>query len=188
MRDQLAKAIANPHLARRVAWGRLRGLSYKLLYRLLRRNVQIGRNLVVNGRLAIRGPGRVVIGDDVQVGMTVTPWTQTEEAVIVIGSRTFLNGTRISCHERVEIGEDCIMADCRILDTDFHGSDPEERQQYQSSAVVIESNAWIAINAVVLKGVRIGSGSTVTPNSVVSEDVPPRVIYGGNPGRLLKQL
>jgi acetyltransferase-like isoleucine patch superfamily enzyme len=185
---RLEEALANPRLALATMWGRARGAQYKLLYRLLRKNVRIGRNLVVHGRLSIRGPGRVEIGDDVQIRMTVTPWTQSKGAVIAIGSRTFLNGSRISCQNRVEIGEDCIFADCRILDSDFHGSDPEARDRHRPAAVVIENNVWLAINAVVLKGVRVGQGSTVTPNSVVVEDVPPRVIYGGNPGRILKQL
>ncbi len=167
---------------------RARGYIFRLRCFLRRRRVKVGSGLVLAGKLVVRGPGRVVIGERVRVGMQVTPFTNSPAAVIRIGDGTFLNGTRISCESLVEIGRDCILADCRILDSDFHGTDPENRHEHRTAPVVIEDNVWIAINAVILKGVRIGAGSTITPNSVVAEDVPPRVIYGGNPGRVLKEL
>lgn len=42
--------------------------------------------------------------------------------------------------------------------------------------------------AMVLPGVRIGYGSIVGANSVVTHDVPPMTIVGGNPARFIKRI
>jgi acetyltransferase-like isoleucine patch superfamily enzyme len=34
----------------------------------------------------------------------------------------------------------------------------------------------------------VGEGSTVTPNSVVTSDVEPRSLFGGNPALLIKKV
>ena len=120
--------------------------------------------------------------------MTVTPWTFDDNAVISIGDGTFLNGTRFACEKSIKIGKNVILADCRIMDTDFHGLDPDNRHIHKSAPIIIGDNVWITIASVILKGVTIGHGSTITPNSVVTEAVPSRVVYGGNPGRIIKQL
>ena len=52
--------------------------------------------------------------------------------------------------------------------------------------VVIEDYAWIATRAMVLPGVRIGRGAMVAAGSVVTKDVPPDTIVGGNPARVIR--
>ncbi len=54
--------------------------------------------------------------------------------------------------------------------------------------VVIGDNVWIGGNAVILPGVTIGEGAVVAAGSVVSRDVPPRVLAGGNPCRVIRPL
>ncbi len=53
--------------------------------------------------------------------------------------------------------------------------------------VVIEDDAWIGFNAVVLKGVRIGRGAIVGSATVVTKDVPPYSVVVGNPAREIGQ-
>ena len=52
--------------------------------------------------------------------------------------------------------------------------------------VIIEDDVWIGINAVVLPGIRIGKGSIIGANSVVTKDVPPYSIAGGVPAKIIK--
>ena len=58
----------------------------------------------------------------------------------------------------------------------------------QSLSVVISDNVWIGGNAVILRGVTIGEGTVIGAGSVVSRDIPPRVIAAGNPCRVLRPL
>jgi len=188
MRKKLAKALRRPRVARDHVMSVVRGHFYKLFYALTGARVTIGRNFRVEGSLSIRGPGRIVIGDDVRVGMHVTPWTHEEDAVVTIGDRVYLNGTRFGCAQAITVGDDCILADCRLMDTDHHGVDPNRRGEYKSAPIVVGRNVWITIQCVVLKGVSIAQGCTVTPNSVVVGDLPtPDSIYGGNPAVFIKK-
>lgn len=172
------------------------GQFIKIRCQILRRDVRIGRNFMVDGRLEIRGPGRVVFGDSCtvvgSVRTPVTPYTHTPHAEIVFGDRVVLNGTRFGCAQRIEIGEGCLLAEARIMDTDFHALDPQGKPRWQtvgvSKPVVLGPNVWVCAGAMVLKGVTIGANSVVAAGAVVSRDVPPGVVVAGNPARIVKWL
>lgn len=51
----------------------------------------------------------------------------------------------------------------------------------------IEDNVWIGENAVVLPGSRIGFGSIIGANAVVSGDIPPYSIAVGAPAHVVKK-
>jgi acetyltransferase-like isoleucine patch superfamily enzyme len=52
--------------------------------------------------------------------------------------------------------------------------------------VVIGNDVWIGRDALILSGVKIGDGAVVAARSVVTEDVTPYSIVGGNPARHIK--
>lgn len=52
----------------------------------------------------------------------------------------------------------------------------------------IGSDCWIGGGAILCPGVTIGDGSTVGAGSVVTRDVPPRSVVGGNPAKVIKTL
>jgi acetyltransferase-like isoleucine patch superfamily enzyme len=52
--------------------------------------------------------------------------------------------------------------------------------------VRIGESVWIGMNAQILPGVTIGKGAIVAMGSVVTKDVPPFAIVGGNPAKILK--
>lgn len=172
------------------------GQFIKVRCQMLRREVRIGRNFMVEGLLEIRGPGRVVFGDNCtvvgSVRAPVTPYTHASEAEIMVGDRVVLNGTRFGCVQRIEIGEGCLLADARIMDTDFHAVDPQSKHRWQtvgvSKPVVLGPNVWVCAGAIVLKGVTIGANSVVAAGAVVSRDVPPDVVVAGNPARIVKWI
>jgi acetyltransferase-like isoleucine patch superfamily enzyme len=53
--------------------------------------------------------------------------------------------------------------------------------------IVVEDGAWVAHGALVLAGVRIGRGAIVAAGAVVTKDVPPYWIVGGNPAVPIRQ-
>lgn len=52
---------------------------------------------------------------------------------------------------------------------------------------LIEDDVWIAANAIIKMGVKIGRGSVVGASSVVLEDVPPHSIVVGSPSKIIKK-
>jgi acetyltransferase-like isoleucine patch superfamily enzyme len=52
--------------------------------------------------------------------------------------------------------------------------------------VVIEDDVWVGFGSIILSGVKISKGSIIAAGSVVTNDVPPYSIFGGNPARFLK--
>ena len=51
---------------------------------------------------------------------------------------------------------------------------------------VVGNDVWIGMDALVMPGVTIGDGAVVAAASVVTGDVPPYAIVGGNPARVLR--
>ena len=77
----------------RTCWCRV---YYSIFFR---NRVALGSRVKIFGKLSIRGPGKVLIGNDVNISMRVTPWTYDKDAIITIGDNVFLNGTKFKLYE-----------------------------------------------------------------------------------------
>ena len=54
--------------------------------------------------------------------------------------------------------------------------------------ITIKRGAWVGANATILPGVTVGEGAVVAAGAVVTKDVAPHTVVGGNPARILKEL
>ncbi len=52
--------------------------------------------------------------------------------------------------------------------------------------IIIENDVWIGANVIILDGIKIKTGAIVAAGSIVTKDVPPYGIVGGNPAKLIK--
>ena len=52
----------------------------------------------------------------------------------------------------------------------------------------IGKGVWVMPNVTIIPGVTIGDESVIATGSVVTKDVPPRVLVGGVPAKILKDL
>ena len=52
--------------------------------------------------------------------------------------------------------------------------------------VVIQNDVWIVSSCTIMSGVTIGSGSILAAKSVVTKDIPPYTMAGGNPAKHIK--
>ena len=53
-------------------------------------------------------------------------------------------------------------------------------------SIIVKDDVWIATNAIILSGVTIGQGAIIGAGAVVTKDVPPYAIVGGNPAKVIK--
>ncbi|WP_368486575.1 CatB-related O-acetyltransferase [Spiroplasma sp. DGKH1] len=51
---------------------------------------------------------------------------------------------------------------------------------------VIGNDVWIGYGAIIMPGITIGNGAIIGAKSLVTKDVPPYAIVGGNPAKVLK--
>lgn len=153
-------------------------------------------------RFAILGEGTITIGKylhavSARKRSVITLFTPCHisligDATITIGNNVSLNGTTITSRASVSIGDNTqIGPNTIIMDFDGHPVwPPEDRWEKKGPAapVVIENDVWIGMNCLILKGVKIGHGSVIAAGSVVTKNVEPESIYGGNPARRIKSI
>jgi maltose O-acetyltransferase len=119
------------------------------------------------------------------------------EANVFIGT-----GRDVAIGDRCQINEECRLRNVRIGNNvmiapqvmiphsghSYERTDIPMRDQparyYQQT--VIEDDVWIGSRAIIMHGVRIGTGAIVAAGAVVVKDVPPRAIVGGNPAKFIK--
>ena len=157
------------------------------------RRIPKGPRTRATGKVFVNSRGDIRIGDRVRFDAKVLPIELgcDENASLTIGDNTYINyGTSIAAAESVAIGKDCLIGTyVMIVDNDFHRLEPERRFEPPDPApTTLEDNVWIGGHSLVLKGVTIGENSVIAAGSVVTRDVPPNVVYGGNPAKHLRDL
>lgn len=92
----------------------------------------------------------------------------------------------------------CIASDVIILMGGNHNHPTENISVYPfpeeiahtykpKGDTVIKSDVWLGMKAFIMPGVTIGEGAIVAAGSVVTKDVPPYTIVGGNPAKEIKK-
>jgi acetyltransferase-like isoleucine patch superfamily enzyme len=134
--------------------------------------IEIGRNVSIRAHARLEavepsagaGPGRVRIGDDVQIEGSFS----------------------VSAAESVSIGDSVLIGSNVAIRDHDHGIAPDRhraRQDLVTDPVEIGDFAWLGQNVVVLKGVDIGKNAVVGANAVVTRSVPEGAIVAGIPAR-----
>ena len=113
------------------------------------------------------GVGDVIIGDRTRVGMNN----------VVIGP--------------VTIGNDVMLAQNIVMSGLNHGYEDiniiPRKQPVERKKIIIEDEAWICANCVIVAGVTIGKHSVVAAGAIVTKSIPAYSVAVGNPARVIKQ-
>lgn len=106
------------------------------------------------------------------------------------------NFCQISCLNRIEIKENVTIGDNTFICDNFHGNgskgeiniEPLERKLISKGPIIIEKNVLIGRNVCIFGNVKVGEGSIIGANSVVTHDVPPYTVVAGNPAKVIREI
>ena len=181
------RAVREPRKAVSTALAVLRGQAYVLWYRLRGIRFRAGRGFRVYGSLDVRGPGEVIFGAGVAVFGEATPHTYEPTARIVVGNNVMMGTARFGCAREIVVGDDCILAECSLSDTDHHSARADRRSPLapvRVAPVSLGRNVWVGRYAAVLPGCTIGENSVLAHGAVVMRSFGPNLIIAGNPAKV----
>jgi len=136
---------------------RVRGYFYR------RAGLLIDRTSSIHWRAEFYAPERITIG-----------------RYCTIGDSSFLDG-----RSGLMIG-DCVNFGSHVsIYTRQHDVDSPDFAEV-GAPVTIGDYAWVSSHSIVLPGVTIGEGAVVAAGSVVTKDVAPYTLVGGNPARYIR--
>jgi putative colanic acid biosynthesis acetyltransferase WcaF len=110
---------------------------------------EVGERVFIRHRVRVLWPWKLHIGDDSWIGEDV--WLLNLEPVTV--------------------GADVCLSQGAFLCTGSHDS-RSPSFEYDNGPITVEDGAWVAAQALVLRGVTIGAGAVVGARGVVTRDVP----------------
>ncbi|TPM16749.1 sugar O-acetyltransferase [Mesorhizobium sp. B2-3-5] len=122
--------------------------------------------------------------------LLVPPFYATGGAGMRIGRNVFIN-QNCTFYDLggLDIADDVMIGPNVSLITSGHPLEPSRRRGFTTARpIVIERNVWIAAGATVVGGVTVGENSVVAAGSVVTRDVPPNMLVGGNPARVIRSI
>ncbi|GAB3718254.1 hypothetical protein GCM10027592_61000 [Spirosoma flavus] len=124
------------------------------------------RSIIDDFSVINNGVGSVEIGNNTLVGI----------GNVVIGPVTIGNNVILAQHV-VLSGLNHVYEDVKL---------PIRDQPVTMHRITVEDDCWIGANVTITAGVTIGRHAVVAGGSVVTRDVSPYTIVGGNPARILK--
>ena len=106
---------------------------------------------------------------------------------MTIGKRVFVNHS-LTCMAAggITIDDDVMIGPNVRIVTDNH--DLDNRMMLRCKPVHICQKEWIGVGAIILPGVTIGENAVVAAGAVVTKDVQPNTIVGGNPAKFIKNI
>lgn len=105
--------------------------------------------------------------------------------------KTFIHNIQIGKHS--SIAQNVLMI--TDMDHDYHmvsqgclfdEENPTPKCMKRKGQIIVMNDCWIGTNVIILGGVIIGNGAVIAAGSIVTKDVPPYAIVGGNPARVIK--
>lgn len=148
--------------------------------------LSVGKECVINGELACT-TGRIEIGNYVVINQNTRIFSACkiviEDHVLISWGCNIADSNMHSMHSADRLRDTQTAREAIRTNTIGQNVD---YSNVVSEPIIIKENAWIGLNAIILKGVTIGRGAVVGAGSVVTKDVPDFAVVAGNPARIMK--
>lgn len=130
--------------------------------------MKLQKNVKFCGRGWIYGRGTVEVGVNTWVGLDTLFYTHIEAPIY--------------------IGKNCDIGPGTVFVTGSHALGNVSRRAGvgKCAPIMIGDGCWLGARVTVLGGVSLGEGSIVAAGSVVIKNVPPNVLVGGVPARVIR--
>lgn len=160
----------------------------------------VGKRVRFQKVASLVGGQFISVGDDCCFArdLYLTVWggiNATSPSVTIGNNCSFGAYNHISCINRITFGDGLLTGKWVTILDNSHGTTSWEdlhcrpwlRDVVSKGSVTIGRNVWIGDKATILPGVTIGDGVVVAANAVVTKDVPPYCVVGGNPAKIIRQ-
>jgi virginiamycin A acetyltransferase len=115
------------------------------------------------------GMGDIIIGTD----------------CVINSGCVFYSGNGIRIGNRVAIAANCTLAPANHEYNDKNKPIRSQGFKPSKGGIVIENDAWVGANSVLLDGSILREGCIIAAGSLIRGEIPPFSIYGGNPAQLI---
>ncbi len=160
----------------------LRLLRFRPLRAALR--LELGRDVKVEGRVWLSGPGRVRVGDGVRLlgRRSAIELHAHEGGEIVIDCGALIeDGSSLEATRSVRIGaRSRIGPFCKIMDNHFHRAAGDRRDRPDAVPVDVGEDALVGPRSVILPGASMGDGAVLGPATVLSFRLPAGAVFPGS--------
>ncbi|MCJ2375343.1 acyltransferase [Vibrio sp. ZSDZ34] len=141
-------------------------------------SISIGNQCRISGHTTFSGRScsynpQLIVGDNVDIG-----WQNT----IAVGRKVIL-GDNVRLAGKVY-----------LFGYSGHPLDAKQRaegapdEESRIGDIHLEKDVWLASNVIVQSGVTIGQGTIVAAGSVVTKSLPPFVLAGGSPAKVIRSI
>jgi acetyltransferase-like isoleucine patch superfamily enzyme len=120
----------------------------------------------------------------------IPPFYTTGGPEITVGRNVFVN-QNCTFYDLggLDIADDVMIGPNVSIITSGHPVQPSQRRAgVVAKPIAIGRNVWIAAGATIIGGVTVGENSVVAAGSVVTKDVPPNTLVGGNPASVIRSI
>lgn len=139
---------------------RLRGILVKPFLGSCGKNLRLGRNIT------LYNPSSIHLGSDIYIAYGC--W--------------FMAGDAISIEDKVLFGPYCVV----VASNHTYEGGSYRNGAPQRKPITVRYGAWIASHVTLTAGSDVGCGTLIAANSVVSGQLPKRVLAGGQPAKVIK--
>ena len=162
-----------------------------------------GENVSFGGFMNLIGAKYATIGNSCTIGKGVVLeiydnyGEQKFNPEFTMGSNSSIGEySHVTCINKIKIGDNVRMGRKVFISDNDHGASkidlldmaPNFRPLFTKGLVIIYDNVLIGEMACIMPGVSIGKGAIIGANAVVTHNVPPYCVVGGNPAKIIKDL